>query len=68
MVNGKTILADDGNMIDQNTWLHYTQPEKQEALIKKALMCKGKRGKKSYEHTQRPTRLYPDDNNMWLNY
>jgi len=69
MVNGKTILADDGNMIDQNTWLHYTQPEKQEALIKKALMGKGKRGKKSYEPTQRPTLLYnPDGNNMWANY
>ena len=67
-VSGKTILADDGNMIDQNTWLHYTQPEKQEALINRALKGKGKRGKKTYEPTQRPTLLYnPDDNNMWAN-
>jgi len=69
MVNGKPILSDDGSLIDQNTWLHYTQPEKQEALISKALKGKGKRGKKAYEPTPRPTLLYnPDNNNMWANY
>ena len=67
LVNGKTILDNDGLPIEKDVWLYNIKPEAKEQLVLKTLSGKGnKRGKKHYEPIQESAILYdPDDNNLW---